>query len=269
MSLIQNKRIFYVDSHQKLNATDTDSNFSYSFDTHGEIYDYVAVLQATIPKSYYIVQAGRNTFQLNEDGEIVTISVPIGNYSRSSFKVAVQALLTSNSPHGFIYTISIPNVASQADDGKYTFTVSDPPPTMVIQFIFTDFLFEQFGFDDNSTNLFVDLTLKSTNVVKFQLKDVLYIHSDISNNGVDDVLQEILGVDSPTFGNLLFFNYSFEAYSKPITNVNNVYHFYLTDEDNVPIDLNGQNIVFTIVMYKKDEVNRVVKNFLRLLALEK
>ena len=269
MSIIQNKRIFYVDSHQKLNATDTDTNFSYYFDTHGEKYDYVAVLQATIPKSYYLVQDGRNTFVLNENGNYVTITVPIGNYSRSSFRSVIQSLLTTNSPLGFVYTVTIPNVSNQADDGKYTFAVSDPLPIWPVQLIFTEYLYEQFGFNKNSTNDFVNLTLKSVNVVKFQLKDVLYIHSDISDNGTDDILQEILGVDSPTFGNLLFFNYSFEAYSKPITNMKNIYNFYITDEDGVPINLNGQNVVFTLIMYKKDEVNRVVKNFLRLLALEK
>ena len=135
MSIIQNKKLFYVDSHQKLNESDTDSNFSYYFDTNGETYDYVAVMQATIPKSYYLVQEGRNTFILNENGNYVTITVPIGNYSRSSFRATIQSLLTAQSPLGFIYTVSIPNVATQADTGKYTFTVSDPLPSMPIQFI--------------------------------------------------------------------------------------------------------------------------------------
>ncbi len=38
-----------------------------------------------------------------------------------------------------------------------------------------------------------------------------------------------------------------------ITNKNNIYNFYLTDEDGVEIDLNGQNIVFTLMLFKKDQ----------------
>ena len=48
----------------------------------------------------------------------------------------------------------------------------------------------------------------------------------------------------------------------------NTYRFYITDEDGIPINLNGQNVVFTVIMYKKDDINRIVKNFVKLAALE-
>ena len=60
MSLIETQRIFYVDSHFRLSGTHSD--FTYQFDFQGQNYDYAVVLQATIPKSYYLVQSGRNTF---------------------------------------------------------------------------------------------------------------------------------------------------------------------------------------------------------------
>ena len=115
MSLIISKRIFYVDSHNKLSGT--HSNFSYYLEYQNEEYD--VVLQATIPKSYYLVQAGKNTFVLNENGNHVVISMPLGNYSRTSFRFQLQEQLNTNSPLGYTYVISIPNVQQTADGIVY------------------------------------------------------------------------------------------------------------------------------------------------------
>ena len=63
MSLISSKRLFYIDSHNRLNGT---SNFLYQLDYKDEDYDYCVVLQPSIPKSYYLVQSGQNTFHYEE-----------------------------------------------------------------------------------------------------------------------------------------------------------------------------------------------------------
>ena len=46
------------------------------------------MLNALIPKSYYVVQAEEkeSTFQLQEDDAIITIHVPVGSYLRAAFK---------------------------------------------------------------------------------------------------------------------------------------------------------------------------------------
>src|ERR1700722_15707103 len=107
MSLIESQRIFYVDSHQRLSGTLSD--FTFQFDLQGQNYDYAVVLQATIPKSYYLVQNGQNTFQLQELTSTVTITMPIGNYSRSSFRAQLQTSLNASSPNSWAYVVSIPN----------------------------------------------------------------------------------------------------------------------------------------------------------------
>jgi len=88
-------------------------------------------------------------------------------------------------------------------------------------------------------------------------------------NGVDDILQEILGVDSPSYGNIVFSTPSVEGYAKQISsNTNNVYRFFLSDEDNQPIYLNGQNIVFTLLFFKKETTLRLIKQFIKLNLLQ-
>ena len=105
----------------------------------------------------------------------------------------------------------------------------------------------------------------SINVVKFQLEDSIFLHSDIATNRTDNVLQEMLGCQNTDFSTITYICPSVEAYAKPITsNNNNIYQFQLTDEDGVEIDLNGQNIVFTLMLFKKENMNKLVKQFLKL-----
>ena len=122
MSYTQSKRIYYIDSHDRVSGTHSD--FTYFLDMKNEDYDSVVLLQASIPKSYYIVQNGRNTFTLDENGTQVVISLPIGNYSRSSFRAQLQTSLNASSPNGWAYVVSVPNASVTADNGFYTFTVS-------------------------------------------------------------------------------------------------------------------------------------------------
>jgi len=266
MSIIESQRMFYVDSHDRISGTHSD--FTYQFDFQNQNYDFAVVLQATIPKSYYLVQNGRNTFQLQELTEIVTISVPIGNYSRSSFKNQLQNSLNSASPNMWNYVVTIPNSSLTADTGYYTITVSGNS-TNQPSFIVGNYLYEQFGLNPNTTYMFVGNSLTSVNVVNFQLQDSLFIHSDLANNGVDDILQEILGVDSPSYGNIIYQCPNVEAYAKKLSsNSNNIYHFKLTDEDDVSIDLNGQNIVFSLLFFKKQNVYDMIKKMIKITLLE-
>lgn len=266
MSFITNKRLFYLDSHNRVSGS--HSNFSIQLDYKNEEYDHCVVLQATIPKSYYLIKSGKNTFTLDENGDQVIITMPIGNYSRTSFAYQLRYQLNTNSPNGCIYQISIPNNMQTGDTGLYTWTVSNNSGIQP-SFIIGNFLYEQLGFNPNATYLFTGDTLTSINVVRFQLEDSIFIHSDIATNGDDNVLQEMLGCQNTDFSTITFLCPDVEAYAKPITsNNNNIYNFYLTDEDDFEIDLNGQNVVFTLLLFKKDPVNRLVKQFLKMTLMD-
>jgi hypothetical protein len=273
MSLITEKKVYYIDSHQRVygpsgaQQANTDSNFFYMIDMHNFDFDQVCVLQANIPKSYYLVQSGQNTFTLIEGSSSILISFPIGNYGRSSFKTQLQALLNTYSPNGYVYSVTIPNSTTGPDTGLYYFSVTGNAGVQP-QFTFTIYLYEQFGFNSNTTNTFVANSLVSTNVIKMQKEDSIYIHSDICANDNDNILQEIFGVSSPDYGNILFMTPSVSAYSKNMsTSSNNLYQFWITDEDSNPINLNGQNVVFTIICYKKQNVWGLIKNFIKLKLL--
>ena len=214
MSLIETQRLFYIDSHDRLSGSHSD--FTIQLEIGLDHYDQAVVLQVNIPKSYYLVQSNRNTFTLQEGVSQVVISMPVGNYSRSSFKAQLQTSLNAASPNLWTYAVSIPNSSITADTGYYTFSVTGNGGTQPA-FIIGDYLYEQFGLEANTTYNFVANSLTSVNVVKFQPKDTLYIHSDLCSNGTDNILQEIVGVESPSYGNLVFETPSVEAYAKNIT----------------------------------------------------
>jgi hypothetical protein len=166
---------YYIDSRQRLSGT--DSNFSYNIslpDDHD--FTHVCLLNALIPKSYYLIQAGFNTFQLQEGDETVTVTKSPGNYLLNVFKTIIGQLLTAASPSGWVYTLTYPS-GNQPDTGMFTYSVSGN--TSQPSIICGSNLFEPLGFFMNSTNTFINNSLTSTTVIKLVSEDRLNIHSSI------------------------------------------------------------------------------------------
>lgn len=267
MSYIQNKRIFYIDSHQRV--TGSHSDFAYSINLNPtEKYDRCVVLSAVIPKSYYLIAAPYSSFTLTEGTSNVTVTIPDGNYSASSFRIAVTNLLNAVSPNHYTYSITYPNTATSANTGLYTYSVTGNSGTQPsFTFSSNDTVNEQFGFDVG-TYTFSGNTLTSINVIKMQSEDTVYIHSDMCTNGTDNVLQEIFS-NAPDFSSIKYQCVNVEAYSKNITTQNNnVYRFIITDEDGRTLNLNGLNVVFVLCVYKNDDINEMIKSYLKYKLLE-
>jgi hypothetical protein len=262
MSYLTNKRIFYINSHERIEGS--HSNFQYNIQIPPYEFDGVCLLSAVIPKSYYLIRNGKNTFTLQELGVNYTITIPIGNYSATSLRSTLATALSAASGNGWVYTVTYPNISTSANTGKFTFTVSGN--TGQPSFIFTTNVYEVLGFEPNSTVTFTANTLTSVNVVKLQVEDTLLLHSDICSNGKDDILNEIFIAASPDFSNIKYQCPDVQAYSKSLsTQNNNVYRFSLTDEDGNMIDLNGLNIVLTLVLYKTEDI---MKNYIKFQLLK-
>lgn len=266
--LIQNKRIFYINSRNRMTGDDSDFTINLNFVPQDD-FDKCVILQMTIPKSYYQIEAGFNTFVVSENGTPRTITIPPGNFNRRSLQVTLQTLLNGvGLPVGWNYVISYPNGQVESDTGKYTFTVSGNSGIQP-QFIFSSFLFELFGFDHDSTNVFVANALTSTNVIKLIAEDTLYLHSDCCTNGVDNILQEVFTVSDPTYASIVYQCIDVEAYSKNLSSKqSNGFRFYLTDEDSNKIDLNGLNMQFVLMLYKEDPTYSMIRNYLNVWSIK-
>ena len=133
-------------------------------------------------------------------------------------------------------------------------------------FTFTTNLYEQFGFNSNTTVVFLANSLSSSNVLKFIPEDSLYIHSDICADGTDNILQEIYYNNGQPFANCTYQCYDVECNSRALrTNNSNVYWFSLCDENGRDIFLNGLTYVFTILLYKRDNFTDVARNYLKMM----
>lgn len=255
---MQQHEIITINSRDRVSGS--DSKFVYNIRPRSLEFDRIVILEAHIPKTYYLVQSKYNTFTLTEADESVVIVIPPGNYSRRSFQATLKTLLNEHSPKEYKYNVTYPETMRDADTGKYTFTVenNDHQPS----FTFTDSLFEQFGFSMNSTVNFVFNTLVSENVLKFQLEDTLFLYSDlVGGENKTNILQEFYVADGQNYSSVTWHCPEAEKYSRKIATLGaETYSFWLLNEDGQEMELNGGNIVITIQLFKSNTIIDKLKN---------
>ena len=264
---VLNPYYVFINSRDRENGTDENFTYNIAFPT-GYEYDRVVVLNCLIPKSYYLIQGGiEGSFKLKENATTITINVPIGSYLLSAFRTTIGTLLSNASPNGLVYSVTYPPLTGP-DTGKWTFTQTNAAIVSVL--IFNDQLFEPFGFYAGSTNAFSGTTLTSTCVIKLQSEDRLLIHSNIcANPGMDDVLVSINSTTSINYSSISYVCPAPEFYSRILSSQNNnTYNFSLSDENNGSIPLNGLNMNITLLFYKKDNINELIRNFLKMIVLK-
>jgi len=139
----------------------------------------------------------------------------------------------------------------------------------VSSIICNEHLFEPLGFLSGSTNQFTGTTLECTCVIKLQSEDRLLIHSNIVNNGRDDILVSINSTTSINYSSINYECPAPEFYSHLLTSQNNnTYSFNLTDEDGELIQLNGLNMNITLLLYKKEPIFDQIRNFMKLIVMK-
>ncbi len=79
----------------------------------------------------------------------------------------------------------------------------------------------------------------------------------------NNILQEIFtnGINYNSY--ISFVNFNTEAYSKKIFRKGQVFNFALTDEYSTPLNLNGVNMVFTIMLYQSNNFEHLVEKYIR------
>lgn len=226
-----------------------DSHFSYKIKLpQPNRFKYVSCLKVLIPKSYYLV--GENqTFTLQEGETNTEITFTQGSYSRKNFQANMQALL--NEYGTWDYTVSYPSIQeNDPDTGKWTITVANNANVQP-SLIFTNYLYEQFGFSKDSTNTFVEDSITSDNVIKLQAEDTLVIHSSLVNNDGDDILETVFATAELSYSNVIWNNpCPLENATLLTTNTNNIYDFSITNEDGINIDINGLNAVIVLLFFE-------------------
>jgi hypothetical protein len=260
------KRFYYIDSSKRISGS--DGSFSFRLDIPlNEEYDTVCVTQASIPISYYLVQEGFNTFTLIENNINYDLKVPVGNYNLNSFCLIVADLM-SKATGKYTYIMSYPNSYNQTNTGKISILVKPlaAGDSFAINLTSKNTLYEQFGLNTGLNKFVFDgvnHVLNSSNVVKFVNENTLFLRSDIVHDGDTDVLQALYNGNQNTLSNLVFSCPDILGYSKSMRSIKTgLANFYLTDENNNAMNLNGQNMVFTLLIYKREVFFENANNFM-------
>jgi hypothetical protein len=258
MALAKSHKTYFIHSNERIEGS--CNNFTYEIQIPAEQhFDHVVLLSACIPNTFYLVQEGYDTFILREGGVDTTITVPPGNYGVTVFSKVLSELLTNNSPNGWIYSMSLPNKAIEANTGKFTYTVSgnDSQPSIVCASNVNMLL----GFAEHSTNTFNSNTLVSTATLNFAAEDLIIINSDIT--GESGVLAVVYSNNTPSLGYITYNCQHPELYSKPLhTKLSSVFRFSITNERKQPLNLHGVDMMLTIALYRKDDVNEIIKKYI-------
>lgn len=265
---VRNPYFLYVNSRERLSGTDSDFTYAVNY-PEGEEFTHCVLLNALIPKSYYLIQNNTtldDKFQLDENGTTVTITVPLGNYTLTTFKNTIGALLTAASPNGLTYTLSYP-ANNMPDTGRWTYAQNNAAIQSTI--ICNEHLYEPFGLLRGSTNAFIGATLTSTAVIKMQSEDRLLISSSLINNGRDSILASINSTSSINYSSINYECPDCQFYSHQIKKQLNTVSFTLTDEDFEVISTNGLNINLSILFYRADPVYDQIRDVIKMILLEK
>ena len=120
------KYISYVNSYNRVVKSDSTSNFSVQINLpKNNVFDRVVVSQVSIPKSYYMIPLGYNTFTLQEPTKLSqVVTIPAGNYTRTNLLLQLALSLNTASALNYFPVLSpyTYNVTASALTGKLTFT---------------------------------------------------------------------------------------------------------------------------------------------------
>jgi hypothetical protein len=258
-----------VNFNSKDRGSGSNSNFnSLPVDLGNNAFDTVCLVQASIPKSFYNMPTGYNTFTLNENDGItttsVTITIPPGNYNRINLQSVLATILTNASPNGLTYTVSYP-ASTQADTFHYTFGVN-ASNAYTISFTFGDRSpFRQLGFDVG-TYTFTHITLvlqelESVNALNLSYILRAFIKTNLVSDATDSILEEILSFGSyPSSSVVHYIQYNFDMNSRKLAQGSkNSWNFVLQDAFGQEINLEGVPWAFSVVFFQRNKTHEIHK----------
>jgi hypothetical protein len=249
MSILENK-IYYINSDNRLSGTASD--FIYEIQIPDGIhYDHACVLSMSIPRSFYLVRRDLNQFEVVINGVTYSAEVPIGNYNVLNFRGVIENIL--NQLSSYVWTVTYNSIKA-----TYTYTC-----TGAASFIFSSksYVAEQMGYAVGSTGEIGE----APNVACFVSSTTLFLHSDMVNDDTH-ILQELMCENTPPLSHMSYQCRDALMYSKKlkINSNTSAVSFTLTDERNHVINLNGRDLLVTLLLYRKQDTQKMFRDFVEL-----
>lgn len=224
-------------------------------------YDHITISNASIPKTYYILEEDCVLYVRVGDTEYY-INILKGNYNVRSIISILNSKFSQILP--FSLVMSYPNIYNSIDTGKFTFTSNINCMIKVDDY----FLGRVLGL---STGIYhvCNNTLVSENVINLQPFDALLIKSNIVKNK-ENLLQEIFCSTTPFNSSIMFDNNDLLINAKLLQPLStNNYHFSLQDINDNLVNLNGGEMVFVICIFKISKYEDMMRHWIEMKMLEK
>ena len=273
--LAQNGNSFnlYVDSARRLSGSSSD--FTIPIALTASDYDTVVVKQLSVPKSMYLFNAEDATFYLGLRVGGVNIEIPLtlelGNYSLTCFTHCATQLLNTNGK-GVVFTMGFPG-PTQPSTGRFTISYTASGGVLPVYLRFTGYGIGQgFGFASHSINNFVSGRLVSQNVVQLTGVQAVYLYSDLVDNAFEgQILQEVIACSTSDFSYLEYlWCGDIGLSSKNIAHKgSDTYRFWVCDSLGNAINLNGLNVFFSLIFYKRNNLSDLQRSTLMLEHFQK
>ena len=245
----------FVEVDSRLKSSGTNSDFTYEiFLPANHTFNRICCTSALIPRSFFSIPDGENTFVIIEDGAPIIVTLPPGNYTLSRFTTALITAI--NDVATWSYDVSWDELTN-----SWTFIVTGNSDQPI--FVFITSLYEALGFDELSENAFVDDELVSTGMVDIGAKKRVYIrapelvyNSDHRNGGVLACVNAIF----PDYTFISYECHDVEGNARRMPRIaSSGYRFIITDERGKLLNLHRKNVMFTLKFFRDENAANVDK----------
>ena len=241
MSLIEPHIIDISSDYAQSSASASSSNFTVSLPPLDQRYNRVAIVSASIPKTYYNIAAPYNVLILTEGKTNTTITMPPANYSFNSFASTLSALLTAGSTASITYTAT-PQLATGrlliASNSAAFSTITIP----------------------GTSNLYKNLGTPFNSVITINV--ILITSSLVRSSGTQGLPSNILQIininNQQNFSSIAYDNFNTLYNSRPAA-ISTSATFTVTDIDGTILDLNGIPCNFSVIFFRFDDTNMLVR----------
>jgi len=195
---------------------------------------------------------------MTESKTSTTITVPVANYSFTSFATTIAALLNANTTNGIVYTVT-----ANTSTGHLTISSNTNAISTTLTMPESSNLYRQFGADyASSFMLNQSAPWTSPDVCLYSINVVVINSSLVKSSGASftsgNILQVININNIPAFGAISYENYSPLSNSRD-ANISQSAIFTITDGDGTILNFNGIPCNFSLMFSRFDDTNTLVR----------
>lgn len=264
-----NPKIIYMNTANRPNGVGSSSACTVDLRLPYNTWDRVCLMQASIPKSWYLISAarGNNSFVYQEAGQPArAITLPDGGYNKVSMCIILTGLLQAATTFGpAAFTVSYPNNQSQADTFKLSFRSTS---TVVATLTFQNSLATILGFVQGVAYTFTSLApLTAPNAYNFSNTTRIFLKSNLAPDADGSILQEIFQScpdQSVVSYNQLEVEYNSKTF---LDNASDSFSFSLQDQNGLTIQMNGIDWVCSLLFYCASDTDELIRNDILLRTL--